>query len=108
MGLWAPTDFCLLVFIRKEDQIKKDEQFARVLQEQEGSSSTSPETRCSDLSPQTRVSGDQQGSEQVRIGQVQVEMSLNIRQRCSSQNVVPFYLTMFILFPGRSRPRPDY
>ncbi|KAL9988510.1 hypothetical protein ACROYT_G002964 [Oculina patagonica] len=55
---------------RKEDQIKKDEQFARVLQEQEqGSSSTSPESRCSDLSPQTRVSGDQQGSEQARMGQ---------------------------------------
>ena len=47
----------------------------RVLQEQmdQNSSTTTPETRGSDLSPQTRVGGDQPGSEQVRRGQVRVE-----------------------------------
>lgn len=65
----------LFLLIRKEEQIKKDEQYARVLQEQmdQNSSTTTPETRGSDLSPQTRVGGDQPGSEQVRRGQVRVE-----------------------------------
>lgn len=56
---------------RKEEQIKKDEQVARALQEQFEHSGcpTPPETRGNDLSSQTRDSGDQQGSEQVRRGQ---------------------------------------
>lgn len=78
----SPTDFCLLLFIRKEEQIKKDEQYARVLQEQmdQNSPTTTQETRGSDLSPQTHVSGDQPGSEQVRRGQVRVESTSIIIQ----------------------------
>lgn len=74
------VDFFSLVFIRKEEQIKKDEQFARVLQEQiePNSSTTPPETRGNELPSQTRVNGDQQGNEQVRRGQVRVELTVII------------------------------
>ena len=69
----------MLLYIRKEEQIKKDEQYARVLQEQmdQNNSTTAPETRGSDLSPQIRVGGDQPGNEQVRRGQVRVEATSN-------------------------------
>ena len=74
------VDFFSLVFIRKEEQIKKDEQFARVLQEQiePNNSTTPPETRGNELPSQTRVNGDQQGNEQVRRGQVRVELTVII------------------------------
>lgn len=49
---------CLFRFIRKEDQIKKDEQFARALQEQyDHAGCTQPETS------KTRDVGDHQVSE---------------------------------------------
>jgi len=59
----------LFIFFRKEEQIKKDEQLARALQEQL-ERDTPPETRCNELTSQTLVSGDQQGNEQIRRGQV--------------------------------------
>lgn len=61
--------FHLFAFTRKEEQIQKDEQFARALQEklEQGDSTTPPETRGSELTSQSR---DSQGSEQVRRGQV--------------------------------------
>ena len=69
----------MFIFIRKEEQIKKDEQLARVLQEklEQGScsSTTLPETRASDLTSQILGSGEQQGSEQVRRGQVRLSFT---------------------------------
>ena len=58
---------CLFTFFRKEDQIKKDEQYARTLQELERGS-PSEAILGSELS-QTRETGDQ-GNEQSWLGQV--------------------------------------
>ena len=57
----------LFFFASQEEQIKKDEQFARALQEQlkQGETTSPPETRGSELPSQSR---DPQVSEEVRGG----------------------------------------
>ena len=49
----------------------------------QNSSTTAPETRGSDLSPQTRVGADQPGNEQVRRGQVRVRPRYKYLKKCS-------------------------
>lgn len=59
------SGFLMFLFTSQEEQIKKDEQYARALQEQlkQGETTTPPETRGSELPSQGR---DPQVSEKVR------------------------------------------
>lgn len=59
------SGFLMFLFTSQEEQIKKDEQYARALQEQlkQGETTTPPETRGSELPSQGR---DPQVSKKVR------------------------------------------